>query len=344
MPKTGASASALQEDRRYAQPRRARSGRRHPRRHGYGRADGAGEVRARGRHADHRRLDVDDLPGVRRHQRRDGRESGGPVRARIGHARRFGDRSSPIAYGYEAQVPVYFSQDPVLNGGGGGGLAGGGGAEIPGVGMNVTPMAQQTNRLTPFDPDAATPRPPAATPAEAEAVARRCRCGRRRGPRRPGGRRFGGVAAVDGPRVVLAFPSNPDEMLLSGVLVGGQALCQPRPNRRHPGRTGPRRLVCHPSVLALADAGHVLPRVQHDPELERSGRRQGDGSGDDDAVGSWVRGSGVRGFGGTARRNWVKRRRLTRYLRFSLSSCESRGNEPASPRTPEPRPRKSMIP
>ena len=26
------------------------------------------------------------------------------------------------------------------------------------------------------------------------------------------------------PRVVLSFPSNPDDMLLSGVLVGGQAL------------------------------------------------------------------------------------------------------------------------
>ena len=38
------------------------SGRRHPRRHGLGRADGARQVRARGRHAHHRRLDVDDLP------------------------------------------------------------------------------------------------------------------------------------------------------------------------------------------------------------------------------------------------------------------------------------------
>ena len=31
----------------------------------------------------------------------------------------FTDRRSPIAYGYDAQVPVYFSQDPVLNVGGG---------------------------------------------------------------------------------------------------------------------------------------------------------------------------------------------------------------------------------
>ncbi len=32
----------------------------------------------------------------------------------------FADRRSPIAYGYDAQVPVYFSQAPVLNAGGGG--------------------------------------------------------------------------------------------------------------------------------------------------------------------------------------------------------------------------------
>ena len=36
------------------------------------------------------------------------------------------DRTSPIAYGYDAQVPVYFSQSPVLSAGGGGGGFGGG--------------------------------------------------------------------------------------------------------------------------------------------------------------------------------------------------------------------------
>jgi len=37
----------------------------------------------------------------------------------------FSDRRSPIAYGYDAQLPVYFSQSPVLNAGGGGGFGGG---------------------------------------------------------------------------------------------------------------------------------------------------------------------------------------------------------------------------
>ena len=138
----------------------------------------------------------------------------------------FSDRRSPIAYGYDAQVPVYFSQGPVLNVGGGGGFGGRGGAEIPGVGMNVTPMSQQTNRLTPFDPDASdAAAPAAATPAGGRGGrggGAGAAGGGGRGGRGGGG--FGGAAAVDGPRVVLSFPSNPDEMLLSGVLVGGQAL------------------------------------------------------------------------------------------------------------------------
>ena len=54
------------------------------------------------------------------------------------------DRRSPIAYGYDAQVPVYFSQNPVLNAAAavsaavGGGRGGDG---LPGVGMNTQPMA-----------------------------------------------------------------------------------------------------------------------------------------------------------------------------------------------------------
>ena len=94
--------------------------------------------------------------------------------------------------------------------------------------MNVTPMAQQTNRLTPFDPDASD-----AAPAAAAAPAGG-RGGRAGGPGAAGaggrggrgGGGVGGAAVVDAPRVVLAFPSNPDEMLLSGVLVGGQALAK----------------------------------------------------------------------------------------------------------------------
>jgi hypothetical protein len=137
------------------------------------------------------------------------------------------DRRSPIAYGYDAQLPVYFSQSPVLNAGGGDGGFGGGGGRggggIPGVGMNTTPMAGQAqHRVSPWDPDAP------------DGGASSVRGGRGGDPGQGGGRGgrgggggfggFGGDDAASRPRVILSFPSNPDDMLLSGVLVGGQAL------------------------------------------------------------------------------------------------------------------------
>jgi hypothetical protein len=131
------------------------------------------------------------------------------------------DRTSPIAYGYDAQVPVYFSQAPVLNAGDGGfGAFGGGrgGGGLPGVGMNVTPMANPTNRLSTFDSE----NPESSS---APAPARGGRGGGELGGF--GGGRGGGPAGgadANRPRVVVRFPSNPDDMLLSGVLVGGQAL------------------------------------------------------------------------------------------------------------------------
>ena len=82
----------------------------------------------------------------------------------------FADKRSPLAYGFDgAQLPVYFNQEPVMNVGGGA-LAGfggrGGGVEIPGVGMNVTPMAGAANqRITPYDPEGGTT--PPAEPAAA---------------------------------------------------------------------------------------------------------------------------------------------------------------------------------
>jgi len=140
----------------------------------------------------------------------------------------FVDRRSPIAYGYDSQVPVYFNQDPVLNVGGGFGLGGGrGDPGIPGVGMNITPMAGAVQqRLSTWDPEA-----PDASPAPAPAGGRGRGAfgegaGGGRGAGRGGGGRGGfGVATDEArPRVVLQFPANPDEMLLSGTLVGGQAL------------------------------------------------------------------------------------------------------------------------
>jgi hypothetical protein len=127
----------------------------------------------------------------------------------------FADRRSPIAYGYDAQLPVYFNQEPVLNIVQGG--ARGAAPEIPGVGMVITPMATANNRLSSYDPESAAE--PAAPPS-----ARRGAQGGR-GETVGGGRGGAGTAIIaESPRVILAFPSSPDDMLLSGVLVGGEAL------------------------------------------------------------------------------------------------------------------------
>ena len=105
----------------------------------------------------------------------------------------FSDRRSPIAYGYDAQVPVYFSQGPVLNVGGGGGFGGrGGGDDRPGVGMNITPMAaaDQSPRRRSIPMRATPRRRPLRHGRRPRRSRRRCRCGSwRRGPRRPGWRR-----------------------------------------------------------------------------------------------------------------------------------------------------------
>jgi hypothetical protein len=130
------------------------------------------------------------------------------------------DAKSPIVYGYEGtQMPVYFSQAPVLavGGGGGGGRGGGGGAQIPGVGMNVSPNSVSTQRLSPYEPGTGTAVGAAVGSGPQAGVAG----GRGAGAGRGG---FGGVAPGSGARVVLRFPTNPDEMLLSGVLVGGENL------------------------------------------------------------------------------------------------------------------------
>ena len=77
------------------------------------------------------------------------------------------------------------------------------------------------------------------------------------------------------PRVVIQFPANPSDMLLSGTLANGQFLANRAAAARSPARQGPRGDVRDPAVLALADAGHLHARLQRDHELERSRRREG---------------------------------------------------------------------
>ncbi len=124
------------------------------------------------------------------------------------------DPASPIAYGYAGgQLPVYFNQDPVLNAGSSGIPAEllaflGGGSGIPGVGQNTTPMATPVH-LSPWEEDS-TAAPP--TPRDEIGALRQMM------------RAFGIDLDQSRPRVVMSFPSNPNDMLLSGTLAGGQYL------------------------------------------------------------------------------------------------------------------------
>src|SRR5262245_25649152 len=127
---------------------------------------------------------------------------------------RLADRLSPIAYGYGgSDVPVYFSQAPVLNSGS---TAGRGGAppQNPnaGLGQIVTPNAVP-QQLSPFETDDSrrdaevNARPRAADAAEVRERAQG-------GPGRQEAR----------PRVVIQFGPEPRDLLLSGTLANGQFL------------------------------------------------------------------------------------------------------------------------
>ena len=126
------------------------------------------------------------------------------------------DQKSPLVYGFDGQVPVYFNQAPVLNAGAGGippefAAFLGGGPTIPGVGQNTTPMAGKQT-LSEWDPDSSSDKPKTAGPGDELAAFRLM------------AQAFGIGGETAPPRVVMRFPSNPAEMLLSGTLAGGQAL------------------------------------------------------------------------------------------------------------------------
>jgi hypothetical protein len=129
------------------------------------------------------------------------------------------DKKSPIAYGYEGtQLPVYFNQAPVINAGGGG-VPGafqaflGGGNQGPS--QNITPMANRL-RLSPWETDSAAGDGRAATPGDGQ--------GAQVAQFREMARAFGMNVDESRPRVIVQFPQNPNDMLLSGTLQNGQLL------------------------------------------------------------------------------------------------------------------------
>jgi hypothetical protein len=110
----------------------------------------------------------------------------------------FADRRSPIAYGYDDRLAVYFNQSPILNVGGGGGGFGGGGDNTPSTrpsGRGTLDDPDVVQGRTPPDPNAPMPTPdPASVPP-------------------PETR----------PRIVLRFATE-KELLVSGMLAGGSEL------------------------------------------------------------------------------------------------------------------------
>jgi hypothetical protein len=124
----------------------------------------------------------------------------------------FSDRKSPIAYGYDAALPIYFSQSPLFQvatgggggfgGGGGGGQGGGGGAARASGrgGVNDPDVIQAMPQPRPVDPNN-RPDPDADLRDSPFFVPPPLR-----------------------PRVVLRFASDEKNLLVSGMLAGGNEL------------------------------------------------------------------------------------------------------------------------
>jgi hypothetical protein len=154
------------------------------------------------------------------------------------------DAKSPLVYGYDkSEVPVYFSQAPVLNAGAGAqavtdvaqGRGGRGGAET----QNTTPMSKLL-KLSPWDPDhTGTAYGLATSIGNDFNVAQAGNTDAGRGGRggAGGGGGFGGFGGggtqplaglspdpVTSTRVVVQFPEKAEDMLLSGTLERGELL------------------------------------------------------------------------------------------------------------------------
>jgi len=134
------------------------------------------------------------------------------------------DPRSPLAYGIgENQIPVYFNQGPVLNAGGAVTLGGFGGRGTS-VSQNTSPMSNPP-AVSAFPSLGGTGMGGEAAPAGRGRAGAEGGGGGGRGAGGGGRGGFGGATAnPQAPRVVLRFPTDTTQMLLSGVLVNGGSL------------------------------------------------------------------------------------------------------------------------
>jgi zinc carboxypeptidase len=128
---------------------------------------------------------------------------------------RIADAKSPIVYGFAGtELPVYFNQAPVLNAGGRGGPPAAGQNPNAGLGQNVTPNAAPL-RLSVYDGDqgeANDPQTSAERPREEDVARLRQQAS------------GDAQSETNRPRVVMRFPDNPSDLLLSGTIANGQYL------------------------------------------------------------------------------------------------------------------------
>ncbi len=128
----------------------------------------------------------------------------------------FADRKSPIAYGYDETLPIYFNQAPLFQVSAGTGGFGGGGAGAPGAGQQ-----RASGRGSATDPDVIQGMPqPSPAPS--------------RSPARPGEDQITDEQRAQlgafytppsqRPRVVLRFAADEKNLLVSGMLAGGSEL------------------------------------------------------------------------------------------------------------------------
>ena len=199
-------------------------------------------------------IDRDDLPGVQPDQRRHGRNPaelfarGSILRGMIT------DPRSPLVYGYDGtQLPVYFSQSPVLTVGGGGGRAS---ADRR---RSATPGWARTPRRWP--PRSALPLGSPSVPARAS--------GSGGWAGRAAVALAVGAAAVAEPVASAAKPAGERPRVVHSVPRESPTRCCSRapwravrrwpagPSSWTPARHGPRGDVRHPALLAVADPGHL---------------------------------------------------------------------------------------
>lgn len=133
----------------------------------------------------------------------------------------FSDRKSPISYGYDETLPIYFNQAPLFQVSTQTGGAGGGGGAPGGPGAGAATGQRPSGRGSLTDPDVIQAMPQA-SPAP------------QRSPARPGEEQITDeqrlqlgaflTPIAERPRVVLRFASDEKNLLISGMLAGGSEL------------------------------------------------------------------------------------------------------------------------